>query len=97
MSKVNLIIVAKINHDESEALSHYLDKVGNLYKQVEAKSVGKYKISKPLIGKRTPSLVSIMEFSNMESLNHVFDGNEYKELIAYRDKAFLDVEAFISE
>jgi len=96
MSKVNLIVVATVNHQEPEALSHYLEKVGNLYQQMEAKPVGKYKISKPLIGNRTPSLVSIMEFENTDALNSVFEGEAYKELVAYRDKAFLEVEAFIS-
>lgn len=97
MSKVNLVIVATINPNEKEALSHYLEKLGALYQRVNATNVGKYKISKASIGEYTPSLVSIMEFADIESLNKVFEGEEYKELLPYRKKAFSKLEAYISE
>ena len=97
MSKVNLTIVATINPNGKEELSHYLEKVGVLYKNADAKSINKFKITKPLIGDYTPSLVSIMEFPNMKSLNDVFESEEYKQLIPYRDKGFSKLEAYISE
>jgi uncharacterized protein (DUF1330 family) len=97
MSKVNLVIVATINPNEKEALSHYLVGVGKLYEEVKAKSVVKYKVSKASIGDYTPSLVSIMEFVDIAALNQVFDGQTYQALLPYRDKAFLKVEAYISE
>lgn len=97
MSKVNLVIVATINHNEKEALTHYLKHVGILYEKYQAKSVSKYKVSEALIGEYTPSLVSIMEFPDRSSLNQLFDGAEYKELLPSREKAFVKVEAYISE
>ena len=97
MSKVNLIIVATINPNEKEALSHYLEGVGDLYEEVNARSVGKYKVSKTSIGDYTPSLVSIMAFDDMAALNQVFDSQTYQTLLHYRDKAFLKLEAYISE
>ncbi|GAA3631945.1 DUF1330 domain-containing protein [Flavivirga jejuensis] len=97
MNKVNLTIVATINPNGKEELSHYLEKVGILYKKVDAKPVNKFKITKPLIGDYKPSLVSIMEFPNIESLNNVFKSNDYKQLIPYREKAFSKLEAYISE
>jgi len=97
MDKVNLTIVATINPNGKEELSHYLEKVGVLYKNADAKSINKFKITKPLIGDYTPSLVSIMEFPNMKSLNDVFESEEYKQLIPYRDKGFSKLEAYISE
>jgi uncharacterized protein (DUF1330 family) len=97
MSKVNLIIVATINQSEKEALSYYLEKIAVLYEQVSAKSVGKYKISKASIGEYNPSLVSIMEFPDIVSFDKVFESEEYKKLIPYREKAFLKVEAYLSE
>ncbi|AXT54573.1 DUF1330 domain-containing protein [Aquimarina sp. MMG015] len=97
MKKVNVTIVATINQQGKEALSHYLEKVGILYKKVDAKPVNKFKVSKPLIGDYTPSLVSIMEFPDMKSLHDVFDSDEYKELLPYREKAFSKLEAYISE
>ncbi|SEL52157.1 Uncharacterized conserved protein, DUF1330 family [Aquimarina amphilecti] len=97
MEKVNVTIVATINQNGKEELSHYLEKVGVLYKKVDAKPINKFKITKPLIGDYSPSLVSIMEFPNMKSLNDVFNSDEYKELLPYRDKAFSKLEAYISE
>jgi uncharacterized protein (DUF1330 family) len=97
MSKVNLTIVATVNPNGKEELSYYLEKVADLYKSVEAKPVNKFKITKPLIGNYTPSLVSIMEFPTMASLNEVFESDAYKELLPYREKAFSKLEGYISE
>jgi len=97
MSKVNLTIVATINPNGKEELSHYLEKVGILYQDVKAKPVNKFRITKPLIGDYSPSLISIMEFPNMASLNDVFESDTYKKLLPYRDKAFSKLEAYISE
>ena len=97
MSKVNLTIVATINPDGKEELSHYAEKVGELYSKVKAKPVNKFKITKLLIGDYHPSLVSIMEFPDMTSLNEVFESDEYKQLLPYRERAFSKLEAYISE
>lgn len=97
MTKVNLTIVATLNPNGKEELSHYLEKVGILYKNVDAKQVNKFKITKPLIGNHKPSLVSIMEFPNMKSLNDVFESDDYKKLIPFREKAFSKLEGYISE
>ncbi len=96
MSKINLVIVGTINPNEKEALSYYVEQVGKLYSDVNAKSVGKYKISESLIGEHIPSLVSVMEFDDMKSLEEVFEGAAYQELLPYRDKAFSKLEAYIS-
>lgn len=97
MSKVHLTIVATINPNGKEELSHYLEKVGVLYTKVKAVPVNKLKITQALIGDYVPSLVSIMEFPTMDAFNAVFESDEYKELITYREKAFSKLEAFISE
>jgi uncharacterized protein (DUF1330 family) len=96
MNTVNLIIVAKINPAEKEALSQYLEGVAQLYQQVEAQSISKYKISEASIGEYTPSIVSIMQFRDKESLDNVFESKAYQALIPLRDKAFLKVESYIS-
>jgi uncharacterized protein (DUF1330 family) len=96
MNTVNLIIVAKINPAEKEALNQYLEGVAQLYQQVGAQSIHKYKISEASIGEYTPSIVSIMQFPDKESLDHVFESASYQTLIPLRDKAFLKVESYIS-
>jgi len=96
MNTVNLIIVAKINPAEKEALNQYLEGVAQLYQQVGAQSINKYKISEASIGEYTPSIISIMQFPNKESLDNVFESTAYQALIPFRDKAFLKVESYIS-
>jgi uncharacterized protein (DUF1330 family) len=96
MSIVNLIIVAKINPAEKEALGLYLKGVAELYEQVGAQSVHKYKISEASIGEYTPSIVSIMQFSDRKALDKVFESTAYQALIPLRDKAFSKVESYIS-
>ncbi|SED05742.1 Uncharacterized conserved protein, DUF1330 family [Tenacibaculum sp. MAR_2009_124] len=97
MEKTYLTIVATINPKGKEELSKYLEKTEILYKKVNAKPVHKFMITKTLIGESTPNLVSIMEFQNIHSLNDVFESDDYKELIPYREKAFTKLEAFISQ
>lgn len=97
MRKVNVTIVATVNPNGKEELAYYVQKVGELYQQVNAVSVNKFKVTEPLIGDYTPSLVSIMEFPNRKALNDVFDSETYKNLLPYREKAFSKLEAYISE
>ena len=96
MSKVNLVILAQVNPEKKEALSHYVNGVGELYQQVGAKSVGKFKLSEALIGTAPRNLASIMEFPDMNALRAVFDSDAYQALLPYRDQAFLSLEAHIS-
>ncbi len=95
--KVILIIIATINPIEKESLSYYLLEMDKMYREVKAIPVKKYKISESLIGEEATNVVSIMEFSSREALDKVFRSERYKELIPYRMKAFLRVEAMISE
>lgn len=97
MNKVNLTVVATINPNGKKELSHYVEKVGELYEKVNAKPINKFKVTKSLIGDYTPTLVSIMEFPSMTALNEVFGSDTYKTLIPFRDKAFSKLEAYISE
>lgn len=97
MNKLNLTIVGKINPDGKEELINYIEKVGELYKKVNATQVVKFKITDSLIGDYIPSIVSVMEFSDMNSLKEVFESEEYKKIIPLRNKAFSKLEAYISE
>ena len=96
MNTVNLIIVAKINPAEKEALNQYLEGVAKLYQEVGAQSINKYKVSEASIGDYSPSIVSIMQFRDRDSLDNVFESTAYQALIPLRDKAFLKVESYIS-
>ena len=96
MSKINVTIVATVNPAGTEELTFYAEKVSELYKKANAIPVNKFKVSQALIGDYVPSLVSIMEFPDLESVNGVFESDEYKKLIPVREKAFSKLEAYIS-
>lgn len=97
MSKIILIIIATVNPGEPEALDHYLHSMNALYAEAGAKPVGRYRISRPLMGEKTPSLIAIMEFPSQEALDQVFKSTAYQGLLPYREKAFLSLEAYLSE
>ncbi len=97
MKVVFLIIVATVNPSEKEALNHYLQEMNILYKEVGAKPVSRYAISDVLIGTESSNLISIMEFPSREALDKVFKSEKYDQLIPFRQKAFLKLEALISE
>ena len=50
-----------------------------------------------MIGNEAPTFIAVMEFPNVEAISEVFDSEEYKKLIPYREKAFSNVEAYISQ
>jgi uncharacterized protein (DUF1330 family) len=97
MKVVFLIIIASVNPSEKDALNYYLQEMNVLYQEVGAKPTGRYKISETLMGSESTNLVSVMEFPSREALDKVFKSKKYKELVSYRQKAFLKLDALISE
>lgn len=97
MKVVFLIIIASVNPSEKDALNYYLQEMKVLYQEVGAKPTGRYKISETLMGGESTNLVSVMEFPSREALDKVFKSEKYKELVSYRQKAFLKLDALISE
>ena len=97
MEKVILIIIATINPSETESLNYYMAEMNQLYSEVGAIPIDKYKVSETLIGEDQPNILAIIEFPNQEAIDKVFKSSKYKSLIPYRDKAFLKVEAHLSK
>lgn len=96
MSEKSLMIVnAVLNSDEKEAFAYYSEYSAPLFKQAGAIPVGKYKISETIIGERKLQVVAIMEFPSSEAITNVFKSEAYKELLPYRDKAFMELDVFI--
>lgn len=91
-----MIVNAVLNPQEQEAFTFYSEKSGPLFKQAGAKPVAKHKIAKTIIGSRKLQLVAIMEFPNNKAITDVFESEAYKELLPYRDKAFLELDVFIA-
>lgn len=92
---VVMIVNAKINKNEKQAVSSYVEKAGILFKSVGAKPLNKYLILDKIVGEIQPDLISITEFSNVETLKCVFASEEYQRLLTLRNKAFIDLIVFI--
>ncbi len=95
MSKITFKVTATIIANAEEALSKYLKGVDKLYKKVKVEKIEIYKVSTTLLGDNTPNFSAVVTFPNMESVSKVFNSDEYKKLIPYREKAFSKIEAYL--
>lgn len=91
-----MIITASINPQEPEALKNYIEKSSPLFKAAGGQTISKYTISNSLVGTTQLNLVKIMEFPSRLALESVFEGQEYQKLLAFRDKAFLTLNIYLS-
>lgn len=96
-SAVIIVIQAHINPNEPEALKHYLDKSAPLFKAAGATVLANYKIDRSLVGNSPTNVVKIMEFPSLSTLETVFDSNAYQALLPFREKAFLNLNIYISK
>ena len=92
-----LIVTAQLNPNGTEALSKYLEGMKALNEKAEAKPLAKYEINATIIGSSKLSYVAVMEFPNEESIHQLFSSEDYKNLLSYREQAFIKVDAFISK
>ncbi len=92
-----MIVNAVLNPNEKEAFTYYSEQSVPLFKEAGAIPIGKYKIAKTIIGSKKPQVVVIMEFPNSESIINVFESEIYKELLPFREKAFLELDVFIGK
>ena len=98
MSEKSLMIVnAVINPDEKDAFAYYSEKSAPLFKEAGATPVVKYKVAKTIIGTKKLQIVAIMEFPSSEAITNVFESEDYKSLLPYRDKAFVELDVFIGK
>lgn len=93
--KLLMIVNATLNLNEKEAFTHYSEHSAPLFKKAGGIPVSKHKILETLIGGHELSVVSVMEFPEKQVILNVFESEEYKELLTFRDKAFSKLEVFI--
>jgi uncharacterized protein (DUF1330 family) len=92
-----LIVTAQLNPDGKKALDKYLESMKSLYEKFQANLMAKYEINETIIGSSKLSYVAIMEFPDEVSIHQLFSSVEYKNIIEFREEAFLKVEAFVSK
>ena len=99
---IDMVIVRENTEDLYTGIEFSLGNASvalRIISEAASKRIAKYDISETLIGDKsqTPTFSVIMEFPSMEALEKVFKGDKYEKLVPYREKAFLEVRAYISK
>ncbi|MEO9849521.1 MAG: DUF1330 domain-containing protein [Reichenbachiella sp.] len=97
MGKIILIIIASINPAEKEAAENYIKQVTAMQEAAGAVALYRFPISENFIGDMEVDVAAAIEFPSQEAFDSVFESEEYKLLIPFRDKGFSVLNAFISK
>lgn len=85
---VTIIALVTVNEDEPMALAKYFEVTNPLLEKAQAKIIQRFEVKTALAGSKPSKSVVIVEYPNHDAVSHVFDSEEYKNVIEYRDKAF---------
>jgi uncharacterized protein (DUF1330 family) len=97
MSDKSLMIVnAVLNPHEKTTFTYYSEQSAPLFKSAGGSLVEKYKVNQTIVGDKKLQVVVIMEFPNKDAIVSVFESEAYKELLPFRNKAFIDLNVFIA-
>ena len=91
MSKTTLIVNATPCPNGTEALAYYAEHAGAILKAHQGKLINKYKVTDILTADKFNQTVMVMEFEDDAIIKALSEGEAYKALIPYRDKAFSDI------
>ncbi|GMT49910.1 MAG: hypothetical protein IEMM0008_1449 [bacterium] len=94
--KAVLIATGLVNPNEMEAFEYYTSHAAVLLKGAGGQAIGRYKVTQNLVGEEPLSAVLVMEFPDDPSITRVFESEEYKKLIPFRDKAFKKIDIYIA-
>ena len=93
--KATLIVTAMPNPNEMESLKRYQEEAGKLFDQAGAVVKNKFEIQSQPIGSAMKKMVFVVEFDSTETINNLFDSEEYKALIPFREKGFVSLDAYV--
>jgi len=97
MTKTTLIVNATPCPNGAEALAHYAEHAGAILKAHHGKLINKYKVTDVLTKDKFNQTVMVMEFEDDAIIKALSEGEAYKALIPYRDKAFSDISIVFAE
>lgn len=87
---IQVLALVTVNDDEPAALAKYLEATGPLLERAGGQIVQRFNVNQVVVGNRPAKSVIIVEYPSMEAVDMVFQSDEYKQIIPYRDKAFKD-------
>ena len=96
-NKPKLIITAIPNKENMQAMQSYLEQAGPFAPKYGGVFVSRYKTLKHLAGENGAELMSIIEFPDSQSIENMFNDEDYKKLIDIREKGFTKLNMRICE
>ena len=87
---IQVIASLTINPDESDALARYHEATTPLIEKAGARIVQQLELEDPVVGEMPGKILMMIEYPSQEALEGVFNSAEYKSIIPYREKAFLE-------
>ncbi len=87
---VRVIAFVTIDETQPQALARYLEATGPLLETAGATIAQRFVLNEAVVGSKPAQSVIIVDYPNRAAVDVVFSSAAYKEIIPFRDKAFLD-------
>jgi uncharacterized protein (DUF1330 family) len=92
-----LIVTGTPADGQGEALGRYLQGAQPLLVGAGGALVKRLRVTDTISGTPGTALVLVMDFDSSETVNNVFNSDEYLALVPDRDKAFATIEILVTE
>jgi len=93
--KAVLVVVAKPNRENPDAMMRYLRKAGEIAHKYGGENAARFAIRDTIVGDREAQLVGFSTFPNEEAARNFFADPEYAEITKDRDEGFAAVDAYL--
>lgn len=85
---IQLIASLSIDESEPEALQKYFETANPLIERYGGRVVSKFDVGQSIVGKKPSELLMLVEYPSRASVDALFNSEEYKSIIPFRDTAF---------
>lgn len=85
---IQLIASLTINESEPEAFQKYFETANPLIETFGGRVVHKFDVGQSIVGKKPSEILMLVEYPSRASVDALFNSEEYKSIIPFRDSAF---------
>jgi uncharacterized protein (DUF1330 family) len=91
-----LIITAIPNPDKMESVQAYLSQVMPVLMAAGGKPVGRYRVTRQIVGEGGPKMMALLEYPNEQSITDLVDAEAFIALADLRNEAFSQLDLMVS-
>lgn len=91
-----LVVTGVPDPNESEALAYYSERAKKLFAEAGGKPIARHQVKEQLYGKNSAAIVFVAEFPDDASIKKFFSTDAYKAILPYRNKAFKNLNIYIT-